>query len=177
MKLNETQLQTYMHGQNQKHWQQQMPIRLWSNSESEVARSCPTLRDPMDGNLPGSAVHGIFQARILEWAAISFSRGSSQPRDQTQVSCIADRCFTVWAMRGFINRNSYSLLVGLQNVATVEDNLMVCYKTKHSYHTILQSYPLVSTQRSHSQRSWEPFTGWMDKSTVGTSRQWNIIQS
>ena len=41
-----------------------MPIRLWSNSESEVAQSCPTLRDPMDGSLPGSAVCGIFQARI-----------------------------------------------------------------------------------------------------------------
>ena len=42
-------------------------------SESEVAQSCPTLCDPMDSSLPGSAVHGIFQARILEWAAISFS--------------------------------------------------------------------------------------------------------
>ena len=54
----------------------------------------------MDGNLPGSEVHGIFQARILEWAAISFSRGSSQPRDRTPVSCIADGRFTVWATRG-----------------------------------------------------------------------------
>ena len=44
-----------------------------SESESEVAQSCPTLCDPMDGNLPGSAVHGIFQARILEWGAIAFS--------------------------------------------------------------------------------------------------------
>ena len=71
----------------------------WKESESEVAQSCPTLCDPMDGNLPGWAVHGIFQARILEWAAISFSRGSSQPRDRTRVSCIADRRFTVWATR------------------------------------------------------------------------------
>ena len=44
----------------------------------------------MDSSLPGSSVHGIFQASVLEWAAISFSRGSSQPRDRTQVSCIAD---------------------------------------------------------------------------------------
>ena len=72
---------------------------LDKQSESEVAQSCPTLCDPMDSSLPGSAVHGIFQARILEWAAISFSRGSSQPRDQTQVSCTVDRCFTVWATR------------------------------------------------------------------------------
>ena len=47
---------------------------------SEVAQSCPTLCDPMDCSPPGSSVHGIFQARGLEWIAISFSRGSSQPR-------------------------------------------------------------------------------------------------
>ena len=66
---------------------------------SEVARSCLTLYDPMDSSLPCSFVHGIFQARILEWAAISFSRGSSQPRDWTQVSHIAGRRFTLWATR------------------------------------------------------------------------------
>ena len=77
-------------------------------SESEVAQSCPTLCDSMDGNLPGSAVHGIFQARILEWAAISFSRGSSQPRDWTRVSCIADRCFTVLATSIQFNRSVVS---------------------------------------------------------------------
>ena len=48
--------------------------------------------DPMDYNLSASSDHEIFQARILEWIAISFSRGSSQPRDWTQVSCIAGRC-------------------------------------------------------------------------------------
>ena len=52
---------------------------LLFKNESEVTQSCPTLCDPMDGSLPGSAVHRIFQARVLEWAAISFSRGSSQP--------------------------------------------------------------------------------------------------
>ena len=51
----------------------------------------------MDCNIPGSSVHGIFQARILEWVAISFSRGSSRPRDRTQVSYIIGRCFTIWA--------------------------------------------------------------------------------
>ena len=66
-------------------------------SESEVAQSCPTLCDPMDHSLPGSSVHGILQARILEWVAIPFSRVSSQPRNRTLVSCIADRRFTVWA--------------------------------------------------------------------------------
>ena len=53
----------------------------------------------MDCSLPGSSVHGIFQAIVLEWIAISFSKGSSQPRDRTQFSRIVDRRFTVWATR------------------------------------------------------------------------------
>ena len=64
-------------------------------NESEVAQSCPTLCNPMDYSLPGFSVHGIFQARVPEWVAISFSRGSSRPRDQTQVSRIAGRHFTL----------------------------------------------------------------------------------
>ena len=55
-------------------------------SESEVAQSYPTLCDPMDCSPPGSSIHGNFQARILEWVAISFSRGYSPPRDQTHIS-------------------------------------------------------------------------------------------
>ena len=58
-----------------------------------------TLCDPMDCSLPGSSIHGILQARRLEWVAISFSRGSSWPRDRTWVSRIAGRHFTVWATR------------------------------------------------------------------------------
>jgi len=60
-----------------------------------AAQSCLTLGDPMDCNPPGSSVLGILQARILKWAAISFSRGSSRSRDQTQVSRIAGRFFTI----------------------------------------------------------------------------------
>ena len=56
--------------------------------ESEVAQSCLTLCDPMDRSLPGSSVHGIFQARVLEWVAIFFSKQSSQPRDRTWVSTL-----------------------------------------------------------------------------------------
>ena len=70
-----------------------------STREREVAQSCPTLCDPMDCSLPSSSVHGIFQAIVLEWIAISFSRESSRPRDRTQVSRIVGRCFTVWATR------------------------------------------------------------------------------
>ena len=69
---------------------------LWS--EVKVAQSCPTLCNPVD-----YTGHGILQARILAWAAVLFSRGSSQPRDQTQISCAAGRFFTSWATReGFI---------------------------------------------------------------------------
>ena len=64
---------------------------------SEVTQLCPTLCNPMDCSPPGSLVPGIFQAWILEWVAISFSRGSSQPRDRTQVSHIVGRHFTIWA--------------------------------------------------------------------------------
>ena len=72
---------------------------LITESESEVAQSCPTLCDPMDCSLPGSSVHGIFQAGVLERVAIYVSRRSSQPRDWTQVSYIVGRCFTIWATR------------------------------------------------------------------------------
>jgi len=74
--------------------------RMKSESESEVAQSYLTLCNPRDCSLPGfSFVHGIFQARILEWVAIFFSRWSFQPRDQTLVSQIAGRRFTFWANR------------------------------------------------------------------------------
>ena len=62
-----------------------------------VTQSCPTLCNPTDYSLSGSSVHGIFQARILEWVVIAFSRGSSWPRDWIEVSCIAGRFFTMWA--------------------------------------------------------------------------------
>ena len=61
-----------------------------------VAQSCLTLCDPMDCSLPGPSVHGILRARILEWVAMLFCRGSSWPKDQTQVSCTADRFFPSW---------------------------------------------------------------------------------
>ena len=64
-------------------------------SEVKVAQSCPALCDPMD-----YTVHGMLQARILEWVAFPFSRRSSQPRDRTQVSRTAGGFFTSWATRG-----------------------------------------------------------------------------
>ena len=76
-----------------------------------VAQSCLTLCNTMNCSPPGSSVHGIFQARKLEWVAIPFSRGSSPPGDWTQVSwssCIAGGFFTIWATKLMIRHKSAS---------------------------------------------------------------------
>ena len=72
-------------------------ILQWS--EALVAQSCPTPCDPMDCSPPGFSVHGVFQARILEWVAVYFSGGSSLPRDQTHVSCLSRWTPYLWASR------------------------------------------------------------------------------
>ena len=68
-------------------------------NESVSPQSCPTLCDSMDRSPSDYSVHGIFQARVLEWITIPFSKASSQPRDRTQVSCAAGRFFTIWATK------------------------------------------------------------------------------
>ena len=73
-----------------------------------VAQSCLTLWNSVDCSLPASSVCGILQARIVEWVAIPFSRGSSWPRGQTQVSCIAGRFFTIWATSPLSLKSSLS---------------------------------------------------------------------
>ena len=80
-----------------------------------MSNSC----DPMDYNPLGSLVHGILQARILEWVAISFSGGSSQPRSRTRVSCITGRFFTDWAMREAPTRKP-------ESAQKIEDTRNVC---------------------------------------------------
>ena len=78
-----------------------------------VTHSCPILCDPIDCSPPSSSVHGILQARILEWAAISYSRGSSWIRDRTWVSCTASRFFIIWATRDALLWNTLGLLEGV----------------------------------------------------------------
>ena len=73
MNLFENQKQTHRHRKQTSGYQRR------GSEVSEVSQSCPTLRNPMDSSLPGSAIHGIFQARILEWAAISFSGDLPNP--------------------------------------------------------------------------------------------------
>ena len=93
-------------------------------SKSKVAQSCLTLCNPMDCSLPGSS-HGIFQAKVLEWVAISFSRVSSPPRDRTRVSLIVGRYFTISATRQESSRKtSTSALMTMLKPLTVDHNKM-----------------------------------------------------
>ena len=77
-------------------WRWGMMKTIFMKVKLLLAQLYPTLWNSMGCSPPGSSVHGILQARILGWVAIPFSRGSSQPRDQTWVSCIAGRFFTIW---------------------------------------------------------------------------------
>ena len=81
--------------------------------------------DPMDCSLPGSSVHGIFQARILEWVAISSSRGSSQPRDRTLVSCIGRWFLYCWAIRKAQGGLVFALGNALENSLALSSSLWV----------------------------------------------------
>ena len=90
--------------------------RKWKWSRSVMSDSL----DPMDCSLWGSSVHGIFQARVLEWIAISFSRVSSWPRNRTCVSCIAGRRFTIWATR----EDSYLFI---ECLLCVKDGIWPCF--------------------------------------------------
>ena len=104
------------------------PVR--SYWKTEVAQACLTLCNPMDHSIPVSSVHGIFQARVLEWVAISFSRGSYWPRDRTRVSHIAGRRFTIWATReatrsqGHINKYSYCLKTAIIPGSVIVSDLL-----------------------------------------------------
>ena len=103
-----------------------------------VAQSCLTLCDPMDCSPPGFSVCGIFQARMLEWVAISFSRGSSWPKDRTQVSCTAGRFFTDWAtsLDNYIFSCNFIF------------KLHLCYQCTKLH---LKAFSL-----SHQRRQWHP---------------------
>ena len=76
-----------------------LQARILPAAAAKSLQSCPPLCDPIDGSPPGSPVPGILQARIQEWVASSFSRGSFQHRDRSQVSCVAGRFLTVWATK------------------------------------------------------------------------------
>ena len=102
-------------------------LHSWTKVKGLVAQSCSTLCKPMDCSLPGSSVHGILQAQILEWVAMPSSRGSSQPRDQTQVSHISGRFFTVWAPRESHEYQSGTLSLLWKIFLTQESNRGLLY--------------------------------------------------
>ena len=83
-------------------------------SESEVVQLCPNLSDPMHCSLPSSSVHGISQVRILEGVATCFSKGSSQPRDRTHVSCIGR-----WVRYHWANREAWNAYEGSSENARI----------------------------------------------------------
>ena len=93
-------------------WREKDDGRLPSKWEVLLAQSCLTPWDLMDYSPPGSSVHGILQARILEWVAMTCSRMSSWCRDQTQVSCTAGRFFAVWATR---EGHAYKIIIKHRN--------------------------------------------------------------
>ena len=106
---------------------------------SEVCiQSCPTLCDPIDCSPPGSSVHGIVQAKILEWSAISFSKGSSPPRDYTHISCISciGRGFFTTAPPGKQSVHTL-LLVHAYNTLQV----LCCIADLNTFHFLSASAP------------------------------------
>ena len=113
---------------------------------SEIAQSCPTLCDLMDYSLPGSSVHGILQAIVLEWIAIPFSRGSSWPGDWTQVSHIVDRRFTIWATREVLVRAWWGVIV----TATLENLSISIHYSQICTHFVIHNFTQRYTARKHA---------------------------
>ena len=102
--------------------------------------------DPMNCSPPGSSVHGILQARILEWIAMPFSRASSRPRDRTQVSCIAGRFFTIWTTR--------EASIGKQ--MCVYPLSGVCFESIFSWPWHIFSFSSVSITEQNLKFQWGP---------------------
>ena len=118
-----------------------------------VTQSCPTLCNPMDCSPSGSSVHGILQARILEWLAIPFSRGSFWPKDRTQFSCTAGRFFTVWATRETLENicwmKEYCALLLQGKKAFLQtwsytSLLSQCSKTAHSHPAVRNGETMIA---------------------------------
>ena len=103
----------------------------WKKVKVLVAQSCLTFWNPMDCSPPGSPVHEILQARILEWVAISFSRGFSLPRDRTWISCIAGRFFSIWVTgepikNWWIETCRISIILKNTNINTGRTKIIIC---------------------------------------------------
>ena len=127
-------------------------VYTWKTVKVQVAQLCLTCWDPMD-----YTDHGILQARILEWGAIPLSRGSSQPRDQTQVSCIAGGFFISWAMhlkdqlkRKYTDRAPYIHVLWLSVFSHFVSSMLVIKEVKRNVHKQLFFWYLKCTKKAQT---------------------------
>ena len=133
--------------------------------------------NPMDCSLPGSSVHGIFQARILEWDAISFSRGSSQPRVWTRVSHIAGRCFNLWTTREALPYLSVHIFV-LCVCVSIPANKLICTVSLESTYMCLIYNACFSLSDSvwQSLGPWTSFFNGYQWASPSVKRVWSRLQ-
>ena len=151
---------------SRRNWITVTEIRKWMKKSQSVSQLCLTPCDLMDCSPPGSSVHGILQARILEWVAIPFSRGYSWPKDQTQVFCIAGRFFTIrkWTL---LLLSHVQLFVTTWTTAQASLSFTVCWSllrfrplSRWCYLTISFSAALFSFCLQSFPASG-PFSGWI----------------
>ena len=105
----------------------------WLDLKWSESQWCPAVCDLMDCSPPGSSVHGILQARIVEWVAMPSSRRSSWPRNQTKVSCVAGRFFTIWATREAL----LEIPVSKTRLGTCKHSLIMCWWNELPVESIL----------------------------------------
>ena len=131
-------------------------LRLTACMRGKLLQSCLTLCDPMECSPPGSSVHGILQARTLEWVAMLFSRRSSRPRDR-RVSCIIGRSFTFWATREVPIISHYYLLSKLHCTAAMNGFplLLPCVLVPHPTMSPSRELSLVLDTRTHTHTHTE----------------------
>ena len=154
-----------------------------------VARLCLTLCHPMDCSLPGSSVHGTSQASMLEWVVVSFSLGSSWPRDQTLlswVSCIAGRFFTIWVIRESQNTGvgCQALLQGIVPTQGLNPGLPKCrwilYQLSHKESPrILEWLTYPFSRGSSRPRNWTEvscITGGLFTNWATREAQMNVLR-
>ena len=123
---------------------------------------------PHEHSLPGSSVHGILWARMLEWVAIPFSRGSSRPRDQTQVSCIAGRFPTIWATReaflmGFLcGLPQWASLLAqtVKKLPAIQETLVQTLGQEDPLEKGMATPPVFLSGEFHEQRSLVGYSPW-----------------